>query len=167
MMPPGTEEEWDECAILFTLRMLGKKWMIFILAELLTFGELYFSEIQRHIKGKYGQKISARVLSDSLNQLEEKGLVTRHVESDKKPVRVRYRITPKGNDLLVVFGALKGWGAKWGDLAQKKCFAFTCIHNAVPILDLEKAWSLLYRNEATTSATSPTASVNENLAEGE
>ncbi|MHA2031117.1 MAG: winged helix-turn-helix transcriptional regulator, partial [Candidatus Kariarchaeaceae archaeon] len=51
-----------ECASGLSLKILGKKWTLYILCELLMGKELYFSELQERIKGIYGESISARVL---------------------------------------------------------------------------------------------------------
>ncbi|MHA2294500.1 MAG: winged helix-turn-helix transcriptional regulator [Candidatus Hodarchaeales archaeon] len=133
----------DECAVLSTLRIISKKWTTFIVSELLMKEGLYFSDLSKRIADKYGKKISARVLSDSLSLLEANGIVDRIIVQDK-PVRVQYSISEKGVDLAVIYGALKGYGIKYGGVKYKKCQSFTCIHNAVPTLDIEKAKDLLY-----------------------
>ena len=140
------KQDLEDCALVLTLHLVGRKWMVFILSELLTQGEVYFSEFLTHIQGKYGQTISARVLSDNLSLLEKNGIVSRNVSSDSQ-IKVHYSLTEKGEDLRVVFGVLKGWGSKWGGISKKKCQSFTCIHNGVPILDIEKARKLLSWND--------------------
>ncbi|MFX1253822.1 MAG: winged helix-turn-helix transcriptional regulator [Promethearchaeota archaeon] len=133
----------EECSLTLTLNIIGRKWMVFILSELLAQGEVYFSDFLSHIQGKYGEKLSARVLSNHLSLLEENRIINRKV-SQEGPVRVQYSLTEKGEDFTVVLGALKGWGTKWGGVERKKCLSFTCIHNGVPILDIQKAKKLLY-----------------------
>ncbi|MFW9994061.1 MAG: winged helix-turn-helix transcriptional regulator [Candidatus Odinarchaeota archaeon] len=137
----------DECAVLHALRLIGRKWMVFILSELVMSVDndgLFFSELLSRIQDKYGKKISARVLSDSLTVLEDEGIINRKIIQDKQ-VRVQYSLSEKGYDLVVIFGASKGWGIKWGgELKHKKCRSFTCVHNAVPALDIERAKDLLY-----------------------
>ncbi|MFX1513036.1 MAG: winged helix-turn-helix transcriptional regulator [Promethearchaeota archaeon] len=139
-----SEDVADECVILHALRIIGRKWMVFILSELLMIRKgLLFSELLKQVRGRYGEKISARMLTDSLNILEEQGIVERTIIQEK-PIRVEYSLTEKGYDLEVVFGALKGWGVRWGDVKYKKCGSFTCIHNAVKAIDLDQAMKLLY-----------------------
>lgn len=136
------------CSIISALNILSRKWILFILTELMTEYEtkkkgMYFSELQKQTKDKYGTKISSRVLSDSLHNLESEGLISRNVE-DLIPVRVSYSLTEKGDDFKVVLSALKGWGVKYGHNINKKlCLNFSCLHNAVPILNIEKAWDLM------------------------
>lgn len=133
----------DECSALLAIKILGRKWIPWILCELLSQSESYFSELLQRIEGNYGQKISARVLSESLTRLEENNLITRTVVSETMPIRVKYSLTDKGNDLQIILGILKGWGIKWGGIKQKKCRSFSCIHNVVPMIDIDKARELL------------------------
>ncbi len=136
----------DECSVSLALKILGKKWTFLILCELLLNHELYFSQLQKSIIGFDGENISARVLSECLSRLElDHGIILRTVHSDEMPIRVSYSLTEKGEDFTVVFSVLKGWGTKWGDLTVKKCRSFSCIHNAVPIIDIDEAKALYYK----------------------
>ena len=126
-----------ECAASIAMTILGKKWTLYIICELLMCQELYFSELQGKIRGNYGEKISARVLSETLKGLEKNSIVIRTVHTDTMPIRVGYSLTDKGEDFAVIFSALKGWGMKWGGVTVKKCRSFACIHNAVPVIDID------------------------------
>lgn len=135
----------EECSVSLALKILGKKWTFLILCELLLNHELYFSQLQKSIIGFDGENISARVLSECLSRLElDHGIILRTVHSDEMPIRVSYSLTEKGEDFTVVFSVLKGWGTKWGDLRVKKCRSFSCIHNSVPLIDIDKAKELYY-----------------------
>lgn len=133
----------DECSAMLAIKLLGRKWIPWIICELLSQRELFFSELLERIEGNYGEKISARVLSESLSRLEEINIMERTVVSETMPIRVKYSLTEKGCDLQVILGVLKGWGIKWGDIRQKKCRSFSCIHNSVPMIDVDKAAKLL------------------------
>ena len=135
----------NECSVSLALKILGKKWTFLILCELLLNHELYFSQLQKSMIGPDGENISARVLSECLSRLElDHGIILRTVHSDEMPIHVSYSLTEKGEDFTVIFSVLKGWGTKWGDLKVKKCRSFSCIHNAVPIIDLDEAKKLYY-----------------------
>ncbi len=144
---PKPDRLGTECAANLAMKILGKKWTLFIICELLMCQELYFSDLQKQIQGNYGEKISARVLSESLKGLEENGVLTRNVHSESMPIRVGYSLTNKGEDFAVIFSALKGWGIKWGGVDQKKCKSYACIHNAVPIIDIDEAKDLFQIKE--------------------
>jgi len=89
-----------------TAKLIGKKWYLIILHEL-TGGAMGFNELKRSVRG-----ISAKVLSESLAELEQRQLVSRTVQSES-PIRVEYRLTEKGRDLGNLFEAMRAWGTKW------------------------------------------------------
>lgn len=126
----------EDCSVLQALAVLGKKWTVFILCELLADEEIYFSDLQNNLKNRYGETISSKVLSDTLTLLEKSDIVNRTVDNDR---RVRYSLTEKGQDLEIVLAVLKGWGTKWGGSEFKKCRTFTCVHNAIPIFKIDDA----------------------------
>ncbi|MHA1978655.1 MAG: winged helix-turn-helix transcriptional regulator [Candidatus Hodarchaeales archaeon] len=136
------ETESEECAASLAMKILGRKWTLYIICELLMCQELFFSQLQEQILGNYNERISARVLSESLSRLEANGVVNRTVHSESMPIRVGYSLTEKGEDFAVIFSALKGWGVKWGGLEIKKCKSYACVHNAVPIIDIDDAKEL-------------------------
>lgn len=91
-----------------TARTVGKKWFLIILHEL-SKQPRGFNELKRAVDG-----ISAKVLSESLGELEERGFVVRRVSSES-PIRVEYSVTEKGADLADVFAAMRRWGERWGN----------------------------------------------------
>ena len=88
-----------------TLYILSGKWKLPILSALM-FGKKRFKEMQREIP-----KITARMLSKELRELEVNQLITRTVY-DTKPVTVQYELTPYGSSLKEVMNALKDWGVQ-------------------------------------------------------
>lgn len=137
-----TKSKEEQCAVIHALDILGRKWIPWIVCELIAHKELFFSNLLNNVIGSSGGNISARVLSEALSRLEEEGMVDRIVDSTSMPIRVRYSLTEKGNDIGVVLSILKGWTIKWGDITHKKCKSFTCVHNAVPMIDIDKAKEL-------------------------
>lgn len=89
-----------------TAKLIGKKWYLITLHEL-TKGAMGFNELKRAVRG-----ISAKVLSETLTDLEERGLVVRTVYS-ASPIRVEYALTDKGTELEALFQVMKAWGEKW------------------------------------------------------
>lgn len=86
--------------------LISKKWHPTIIKRLLDEGPLRFSELQDRLDG-----ISGKVLTDSLEDLAEKGLIERDVVSES-PKRVEYRLTPDGRDLQSVMEELAEWGQR-------------------------------------------------------
>ena len=95
-------EDW--CAVTATASLIGKKWHPVIVDRLLSNGPLGFNALKEAVDG-----ISSKVLSDSLDDLEEREIVTRTVISEK-PFRVEYELTERGEDLGPVIDAMRTWG---------------------------------------------------------
>jgi len=95
-------EEW--CPITTTSTLIGKKWHPVIVHRLLEHGPQGFNELKRDVDG-----ISSKVLSDSLEDLEEEGIVDREIVSEK-PIRVEYSLTEFGASLESVIAAMRDWG---------------------------------------------------------
>lgn len=87
--------------------ILGRKWHPAIIYHLLDDGTLRYSELEERL-----HTVSGKVLSESLEDLEEKGLVERLV-SDGRPVRVEYELTEHGEALEPVIGEMLEWGEEY------------------------------------------------------
>lgn len=90
-----------------TSAVLGRKWHPVIIQRLLEYGSLRFGRLQETIP-----EISGKVLSESLTDLEEKGLVERSVTAGK-PIKVEYELTPHGKGLEAAITALEDWGQEY------------------------------------------------------
>ncbi|WP_255151733.1 winged helix-turn-helix transcriptional regulator [Halorarius halobius] len=95
-------EDW--CPITATATVIGKKWHPVIVHRLLD-EPRGFNDLQRAVDG-----ISSKVLSDSLESLEDHGLVERTVVSEK-PFRVEYALTERGRSLRPVIEEMQAWGS--------------------------------------------------------
>lgn len=91
------------CAITATLDVLGGKWKVFILSQLVQ-GTRRFGELKRAITG-----VTQKMLTQQLRELEEAGLVTRKIYPEVPP-RVEYALTAHGLTLAPVLKALNEWG---------------------------------------------------------
>lgn len=98
-------EDW--CPITTTATLIGKKWHPVIIHRLLENGPLGFNDLKTAVDG-----ISSKVLSDSLDDLEENQLVDRQIVSDK-PFRVKYSLTEYGESLEPVIFAMRDWGLEY------------------------------------------------------
>ncbi|MCK4714532.1 MAG: helix-turn-helix transcriptional regulator [Candidatus Aenigmarchaeota archaeon] len=99
----------EKCPIHRTLHLLGKKWTLEILAELICMGDRRrYNELQRALVF-----ITPKVLSQRLRELKSAGLLKRKVYPDEMPVRVEYELTEKGRALEKVVDSIKDWGKRW------------------------------------------------------
>jgi len=92
--------------------LIGKRWNGAILWALFH-GLNRFSELNSAVPG-----LSARLLSERLKELEDAGVVWREV-TPETPVRVTYRLTPKGDALRAIFKLLNAWALAWPTPEQK------------------------------------------------
>lgn len=97
-------KEW--CPITSTSSLIGKKWHPVIVDRILKNGPLGFNALKEEVDG-----VSSKVLSDSLEDLEENQLVDRTIVSEK-PFRVEYSLTEHGESLKPVIEAMAEWGTK-------------------------------------------------------
>jgi DNA-binding HxlR family transcriptional regulator len=91
------------CPVEGTLSLIGGKWKGVVLFHLLG-GTLRFNQIRRHVP-----KVTQRMLTTQLRELEADGLVLRTVYAEVPP-KVEYRLSAKGQSLAPVIRALEAWG---------------------------------------------------------
>jgi len=99
-------EETGECPVEETAKLLGKKWVILILRELLA-GKRRFNELLRSLDG-----ISPGVLSGRLNEMEKMEIINRAAYAEV-PLRVEYSLTEKGGDLKDAVVSMAQWWMRW------------------------------------------------------
>ncbi|WP_336342966.1 winged helix-turn-helix transcriptional regulator [Halalkalicoccus ordinarius] len=87
-----------------TVDLISKKWHPVIIQRLIEDGPLGFNELKERI-----EDVSAKVLTDSLEDLTENELVERTVISES-PLRVEYELTETGRELQGAMEALATWG---------------------------------------------------------
>ena len=102
-----SKQTLSPCAIGGLLELLTRPWTLHILWSLSTNGPMRFGVLRKNIAG-----ISARVLTERLRTLEEKGFVFRHYEQTIPPT-VTYGITEKMKDIEKVLEQLEGLARKW------------------------------------------------------
>lgn len=95
-----------EAALHGMQEIVGRKWHPVVLHYLLTDGPLSFSTLKSRVDG-----ISSKMLSTSLSNLEERGLVARDVLSEQ-PVRVEYTLTERGESLEPLITEMVHWGSE-------------------------------------------------------
>jgi DNA-binding HxlR family transcriptional regulator len=92
------------CPIARTLDIIGERWTILILRDLVVSGARKFQDFEHSLVG-----ISPNTLSARLKRLEDAGIVERRFY-EQHPPRAEYLLTDKGNDLRPVIRALRDWG---------------------------------------------------------
>ena len=98
-----TKEELPACPVAITVQMIGSKWKLLIMRNLLQ-RPWRFNELKKDLEG-----ISQKVLTDSLRSMEADGIVTRTVYPEVPP-RVEYALSPLGESMRPIMDAMERWG---------------------------------------------------------
>jgi DNA-binding HxlR family transcriptional regulator len=104
---PQTFSQCSEVAIPM-IEILGRisgRWSLYVLMSLLR-GPRRFSELRRQVEG-----ISQKMLTQTLRELEEDGIVTRTV-TPSIPPRVDYELTAMGRELETMLSAISDWTSR-------------------------------------------------------
>jgi DNA-binding HxlR family transcriptional regulator len=94
------------CPVSISLEMLGDRWSLLIVRDLMVRGFRTFKDFQGS-----SESIATNILADRLRKLEAAGIITAKVE-EKDGRKINYRLTEKGIDLAPVLLELLIWGAR-------------------------------------------------------
>lgn len=99
-------ENLPPCPVETTLMLMGDKWKVLIVRDLLT-GTKRFGELKKSLNG-----ISQKVLTQHLRAMEKNGLIHRKVYAQVPP-KVEYTLTEVGQTLKQVHDAMLAWGSAY------------------------------------------------------
>ena len=100
------KKELPACPVETTLMLIGDKWKVLILRDLLP-GTKRFGELKKSIGN-----VSQKVLTAQLRDMESNGLVNRKVYPEVPP-RVEYSLTELGQSLKPIIDAMWDWGKEF------------------------------------------------------
>jgi DNA-binding HxlR family transcriptional regulator len=100
------EQNQSVWSISIALDILGDKWTLLILRDMLFEGKSSFSEFKAS-----REKIASNILTARLKMLDIEGFVIKTATADNK-VKYRYSLTDKAIDLLPMLLELFCWAAK-------------------------------------------------------
>ena len=106
-----------ECPVEMTLQLIGDKWKVLIIRDLLT-GTKRFSELMRSVTG-----ITQKVLTSNLRSMEADGLVNRKVYPQVPP-KVEYPLTETGLSLKPILDSMVQWGIEYRDKMHRSETSF-------------------------------------------
>ena len=101
-----TKEELPECPVATTVQLIGSKWKLLIMRNLLE-RPWRFNELKKNLDG-----ISQKVLTDSLRSMEDDGIITRTVYPEVPP-RVEYALSETGESMRPILNAMCDWGTNY------------------------------------------------------
>jgi len=93
------------CAVARALDLVGDRWTLLIVRELLLRGQSRYTDLRHGLPG-----IATNLLADRLRELEEAGLV-RRVDAPPPVATTVFELTDRGRELRPVLEALGRWGA--------------------------------------------------------
>lgn len=106
-----TKAELPECPVATTVQLIGNKWKLLILRNLLA-RPWRFNELLKSIPG-----LSQKVLTDNLRAMENDGIITRTVYPEVPP-RVEYALSELGESMRPIIKALEIWGTDYQELVR-------------------------------------------------
>ena len=108
-----TKDELPPCPVATTLMLIGNKWKIFIIQQLMD-RPFRVSELRRAIPG-----ISEKVLTDNLRAMEKDGIITRTVFPEVPP-RTEYALSELGNTMRPIIESMATWGTGYQQLVREQ-----------------------------------------------
>jgi len=103
-----TAKRRSGCPVSIALEILGDRWSLLIIRDLMVRGFRTFKEFRE------SEGIATNILADRLQRLATAGIVIAELE-EADGRRVNYRLTEKGIDLAPVLLELLIWGARHED----------------------------------------------------
>lgn len=134
MGSPKTERR-SGCPVAISLEILGDRWSLLIIRDLMVRGLRTFSDFEQS-----GENIATNILSDRLRRLESAGIIrTRREKNDAR--KLNYRLTKKGIDLAPVLLELLIWGSRHEPTGLPRSLARNMDKNREKVLaEVRRRW---------------------------
>ncbi len=107
-----TKDELPECPVATTVSLIGSKWKLLIMRNLLV-RPWRFNELKASLDG-----ISQKVLTASLRSMEEDGIITRTVYPEVPP-HVEYALSELGESMRPIIKSMEEWGVDYKSTLDK------------------------------------------------
>jgi DNA-binding HxlR family transcriptional regulator len=107
-MPGMAQGYGQSCPVARALDIVGERWSLLILRDLLRHGPQRFQELTQRLAGVAPNTLSAR-----LKMLEAQGVIATRLY-EQHPPRYEYYLTDRGKALAPVLKALYAWGERFG-----------------------------------------------------
>jgi DNA-binding HxlR family transcriptional regulator len=108
------ETQRSRCPINLTLEVIGDKWSLIIIRDIMFDGKRHFRELLNS-----GEKIASNILTDRLNMLEREGIISKKSDPGHKQKFI-YSLTTAGIDLLPLMVEIGTWSLKHRDVDPAK-----------------------------------------------
>jgi DNA-binding HxlR family transcriptional regulator len=108
-----TKEEMPACPVATTVALIGNKWKLLIMRNLLE-RPYRFNELKKSLEG-----VSQKVLTDSLRSMEADGIITRTVYPEVPP-RVEYALSDLGESMRPILESMKQFGLEYQEQVRNR-----------------------------------------------
>jgi len=108
LSPSSNDVEMKCCPINNTFKIIGKKFTVLILRNMINGKQSRFNQLLNSIEDSNPKTLSAR-----LREMEKAGLIKRKVFSNEKPVRIEYYLTEKGSALQPILDIMAAYSMKY------------------------------------------------------
>ena len=105
---PSENSEMKCCPINNTFKLIGKKFTVLILRNMINGKQSRFNQLLNSI-----EKSNPKTLSTRLREMERLGLIKRKVYSNERPIRVEYSLTQKGLALQPILDMMAAYSMKY------------------------------------------------------
>jgi len=109
-----SEHHRSGCPINLTLEVVGDKWSLIVLRDMMFGNRRHFRELLTHSE----EGIASNILADRLRRLLEDGLITKADDPSHKQKAI-YSLTEMAIELLPVFAQIGAWGRKWLPVSEE------------------------------------------------
>ena len=101
-----SNEKRSDCPVSSSLDIFGDRWSLLIVRDLMLYKTRTYGDFT-----KSAEKIATNILANRLQILEENGIIVKLPYPDNK-VKVLYKLSPKGIDLIPALIEIALWGGK-------------------------------------------------------
>lgn len=115
------------CPINLTLEVLGDRWSLLIIRDMVFGNRRHFREILLNSE----EGIASNVLADRLKTLVEQGVITKADDPEHKQKAI-YSLTEQGIELVPVLAHMSGWGLKYLPVSEELGIRAQLLHDGGP-----------------------------------
>lgn len=123
------EEHRSGCPINLTLEVVGDKWSLLIIRDMIFGNRQHFRELLTQSE----EGISSNILADRLKTLVEEGILTRRDDPTHKQKGI-YSLTEKGIELLPVLAQMAVWGRRYLPVSEELSIRAQLLDEGGPLL---------------------------------
>ena len=114
MKKTNETEQRSGCPINLTLEVVGDKWSLLVVRDMIFGNRRHFRELLTHSQ----EKIASNILADRLKRLLEQGIISKTDDPTHKQKSI-YRLTEQGIELLPVLAQMAVWGNKFLPVSEE------------------------------------------------